>query len=150
MIQGYLVAGAAGLALSVGAYFYGRNVESDIQEGIRTKAVLEQTQKTLEVERRYQELSNEVEREIKPKLEAAESSAVSLSRRLRDYQRRSCPVPTIAGTTPLPDDPPGDPRSDEAIERAAERVYGAAGRDAERLKAWQDWYGSVKNENPGR
>lgn len=141
MIQGIVIAGAAGLALSVGAFFYGRNVESDIQEARYTKALLAETEKTLAAERKYQELSNEVENELRPKLARAESDAVSVARRLREYKARSCPLSSVSAD---PNDTSGTPGESPDIAGLEERHYGACARDSQRLSDLQLWYNALR------
>ena len=77
---------------------------------------------------------DEVERDLKVKLDASNRRGFDLARRLRS---QACPLPTPSGATPVPDDPTGVPGDEGAIGEALAAHLAACERDATRLAELQ-------------
>ena len=119
MLQGYLIAGVAGLGLAVGTYFYGRNDGSQIEKAkhLEAAAVVEAARDAMiqaaaesiqKIEVRHQTIRQEVQREVieKPVFRECRNTPDSF-RLLNDALQNRQPEPPDSGILPTPGPPVG-------------------------------------------
>lgn len=152
MIYKYLYGGIAVLLALVGLYLYGYNKGQDnVQrkfDDYRFEAKLaydKQVAETTRVQGEREKLIQEIENDLKPKLDAATANGRSLANRLRDYRTRSCPLSDPARTSTEPSGAAGVPGDSQSVDEALGRHLEACGRDAERLEQFQRFYQSLRN-----
>lgn len=146
-MKALLITAGAGLALSVFGYIYGLSNGKDIE---RAKAAIAYAAKVAEnaaLARQLSQLTQDVENDLKPRLEASDARNSSLADSLRRYQARRCTLPNPSGSPAEPSGSAGESGDSGApteADRALESHLEACGRDAERLGAFQDWYSDLR------
>lgn len=139
MIQGYLIAGVAGLLLTGGAYLKGRTDGNEIAEARAAKAMAVAVADKLRIEEDWRKRERESENAARKKLEAVSARADDLASRLRNYWA-SIAVPESPGT-PTGSPGTGPVGSNEGdIDSAVTRHLAACEQDAIWLNWWIERY----------
>lgn len=117
--------------------------EATTAAAIAYAEAVHKAQATAEQERKATE---EIDREYRTRIAAADSTARGLAERLRDYQARRCsgPVPAAADPAPGGAPPGGEPGDGAEVDRRTAGHLAACARDAEALNGWNDWWDGVE------
>lgn len=152
MIYKLLAVAAIAGALFAGGYFRGQAVgRVELAEAKAAWQVEYQKQvdHTKLINSAREKLVQEIENDLKPKLDAATADGLSLAARLREHSRRRvCTVPSPSSSPALPDPASGESGDSEgagsAVDAALEAHLGACARDSERLSQWQAFYEGLR------